>query len=303
MNESNTPFITTEEADRYELDATPVQPANDYSIAEIATMVNNITTMNFIEANSFKASLEEELANLKSAKEMVTSIQAMESDELNKQLQLNNVGDSIDFKGDITKFLDEYDKNVEKLTTLIAATTARLAEYDGVNKNTTFLTNEMVDVLKRKLVTYSEAGIAPDSAAVAKIHETIAAFSTRSDYSFLMRKAELDYVIRGIYKDYKKDPARMKKDMAKNMLTLFRGNEMLGVEKFVYSVFDNDEIATHLFLIHLGKIVRNDANHSIYVKILVMNIMDTLTGIFDIDENGELLCTFLKSVKEKYKVY
>lgn len=283
---------------------------------EMKVLIDAIPTLNFIELHSMMRDISQTRIQLEDAKTMTDSfldvmntrptkkddtlaskIQDADLEEQGKQI-LHTIGeDAMDADGlegtaeVLKKYYDEFDRTMEKVTTITELIESTLHEkYDNVKKTTSFLTTCTVEMLEKKIAElperFADGKLANDLRKLKEI------FETRTSIEWLSEElANANQSIRRLYYDLKKDATGIKRNsvirsVCKEFGKYHSPTQMQECEKLLKSVL-GDEVSFYLIYALYSAHMRQMNRHRIeykYIEMFIINCSDIQMGLFDLED-------------------
>lgn len=137
-------------------------PDIDITDEEFAEYINSLDDLTLLEASSLKRSVDETIRQWKLCKESLNSLSV--ADDADKKLS-NSIAEANIFEsmGVDTRdeFNTEYEKNIGRLEEIAAKLLAIIEEHKDEVDSTTYMTQQMITILKRRLSSSVEPNSEP----------------------------------------------------------------------------------------------------------------------------------------------
>lgn len=290
-------------------------PDIDITDEEFAEYINSLDDLTLLEASSLKRSVDETIRQWKLCKESLNSLSV--ADDADKKLS-NSIAEANIFEsmGVDTRdeFNTEYEKNIGRLEEIAAKLLAIIEEHKDEVDSTTYMTQQMITILKRRLGSSVEPNSEPFYDREKKTGELIL---KTFEYRLTGSKEIIDYLSQKIVpwlRSHRKEVSKSLREETKLLLEgcktraikdLCRQFSENTIAKFMYHLRESLDDCAELviiftnFLAHMLKHGKNSGTDS-YGKILVLDFTDMYNGIYDIPDWSiqEYLDLFYEKITE-----
>ena len=286
---------------------------------EMMESMNLIDSMNFVEVSRYKLDLEHTKEEFESAKALAESLiesrkqmeeaqEALEgndgakasmdkySNDLNSRIEEANAEVETGIS-DMKKYLENYPETMRRLNQIIEHAEEKIKEFDEVQKTTSYMTNCMVDILKKKLGELENLNVGNPKTLKIYYKETIRIFENRTDISYLLEKIpDTKIQVRRLKQALKKDRTEStlkntQKHVCEVLGSTFNPKQMLSFEEYLINLFNNDTDAFYfqyiLYLIYKKEKETGKYGKHKWVEILIMNVCDIQVGLYDLPGGKE----------------
>lgn len=278
---------------------------NIYDITGNDDLLESIPTLNFVELNNLKKDLKTQIENLEGAMNLINSIDNMGNvDDTNKKIMAENILNDNEYKEDSEAFKAAYPTNKQKLDAIMTAIEEKAKEYDVIEKTTQFFTEQMIESINKKIDrinTLTDPSL--NNKMVLKVlNRNLEAFKTRHLLDYIAGRASKEYIVNKLRKELRNNQKTCVKISKGEFGSILSLSHVAAFEQYVLELFDNDEFATNLFMYHLARTIRSEfeTGNYIFVKLLVLNVIDIQANIYDLDGGKE---KFDDQLRNLYKFY
>lgn len=275
-----------------------------------------IENMNFVEVKRVLKEFKDQKADLVQAKE--TAEQIMRSIESVKKSAENtqNLGLEIaksDIENElgtesIESFLEEYDDTMKSLDMLIAKAEEADAKFADIPKTTTFLSKSMLEVIAK-----NKEALAPSDPRFKHMNiyynELATIFSSREDMSYIINEIPKQKImLRRFITSIKKDRTgsvlkNVQKSVTSAFCSSFNVNQMQMFENYLKDLYGDATLAFYtqyvLYQIYNKERTTGKYGKHKWVEVLIMNVMDILTDMYDLPGGKEEFDKQLLLIKEE----
>lgn len=287
---------------------------NESYFAELDKLSEEVESANYIELTSLKKTAKKFADAIDNIGMMVNMVEQLNNaeDNLAKQIAEGDVLEKTHYSNKYDNLREEYTQYKDKANSIINRIDERISEETSKGITSKYLTTCLNEILEKKINNIkSVLDENPNDAdphlnsALIIYNEVAKAFSNRDDLSWIIEKSKDEKFVNKIYKNSKVN--KKKKNFAKYIATNFKricsAEESLAFNKFIQYKFNDSEF-TDIFMYFLAKIYhigRLDGTYA-YAKIVIMNILDIMNGIYDIsDDNGDHVNAQLKEIYDNIK--
>lgn len=300
------------------------------SIVELAKSFDDIdlSGMNYVQLSALKNTATNDKGYLDHMKQMADSMKAYYT----SSSEMSTVVDSIIENApeehkklslmmkDLDGFYAEYDENIGKLENAISRIDKEMEErYGSVEKTTSFITEQMIEAYEQRVTLLTtrklkDGEVVPrneDEIDYQKVKSTIiqiTAMKERKTLPWLANKANNDGSIIRIIKEFRKDFDGNSLYIGKYLGRVFSAEEIQRAALYLDATFMNPFV-TKLMLYQMAKIVRfgEEDGTAMYAKLFILNILDMMTGSYDLDnrflaDGEEPKNLFVTEVVQKFYV-
>lgn len=274
----------------------------------------NVEELNLLETMSLRKSCLKQLNNLKSCQQMLKAVEDLIQLEnhptINRDVMSTNYLEAYGF-GDVSlaKFYELFDEFEPALQDLVTKCNARITALREAGVSTVTLTENMVDLLKKKLASLP-SGAANYAFESAKLANIIEAYENRG-------QGLIEYFKKKImaFETNKKNVRNLKR-AANGTASDIAGKLIGNYDKATLSSFiafceenqtvDNDqtfggcmttnEVIVLLYILNRLFASEAAANNHVWVDLLISTFVDIRSGIFDIDDPYGWMNDFRKAV-------
>lgn len=271
---------------------------------DLNSILESIPTLNYIEASNLKSNIVNEIENLNMMKETIDNINELNEDDLAKKIMAENELDDNAYKFDSEKFINEYNDTLSDLESVNDKLAEKLKEYDNEEKDTTFLTNQLIESIDKNLKRIEESDIINKDYEMKNLNTIKNIYMDRGNLEYLTHKASNAAAIKKWRKNLSNNQSVTIKKSIKIFTKHFNKVQLQYIEKYINEAFQGDEFASVLFLAHMANIISAETNSGkyVWVKVLFMNILDIQAGIFKYNDiNAEEYENSIKGLYEFYK--
>jgi len=269
---------------------------------DVAEVIKDLHSMNYIELSKFKNDIEAERQNLIGAMNLIKSIEEMGNNEETddtKKIALSNIFEDSEFLEDTSKFKESYNVNITKLDTIKSEIEKEIEKYN-CEKGTKFLTDQMIELLNKKLDACIKNNALAFSIEIVK--NTLDAYKNRTNLSYILNQIKDSRLLCDVKADVVLYPDKTVIKSNNEFAKYFTEHQIEMFDKYVIENFNNDEYAMKVFKAHLARILnkgKNQGKHN-YVKVIVMNALDIVENVYDLEGGKE---AFDNQLKEMYSYY
>lgn len=251
----------------------------------------------FIDLYQKREEYVKQRENLKSAKEMLDTLQSSTiKDKFGQMIEASN---ELDMKGiaeDAKEFMSQYEPLMNECNRVIECADKVLAEFDKdeVNKSS-FLANSLCQSIDIKVTKVLDSGDCNALRIAKRMNIIKDAYSNRTDYSYIFNKLKYHQNVKNIYTDYKKlGGKKVLNYINKQFSEAFKDPNMKNFINIIQTMLPEDieNLYTALFITYwLARVYEReyDSGNFAYVKTLMMNVYDTLTGVYDLSGGADLV--------------
>ena len=279
-------------------------------------MCDDIDIMNFIELKKLQRDLKSQYDTLEESKETIVQLMTL------RETALSTTSDNPDLASaiieadteistnikDFEAFLNSYDDFKDKMERLIAKTDERINSFGDIKKTTSFLTNQMIDTLDKNIVRikeYSSMGT-----ELLTYHTSVREiFANRTSIDFIFdriptKNIEVRRLKSSIKKDKRDDTLKAtQKRVTSSFSSCFNTKTLSIMEKYLIDLFGDEDIAFYfqyvLSLIYIREKTHGKYGKHKWVEILIMNIVDIATEVYDLDGGADYYNEQLLKLKEQ----
>lgn len=273
---------------------------NELNLPEAAEVINELPNMNYMELMKLRRDMNRQLEELISAMNIVKSFESVETpDELGRKIALNNILQDGEYQKDIEYFKNGFDKDQIKIKTVIEAIDTELIKFGGP-KGTKFYNDQMIDTLKKSIARF-EGKEDEYSKELNVLNNTLNAFKNRSEIDYILSKAKGPDICR-IKANLIQKSGKCASKTISAFTQEFSEKQLSEFYKYISCIFENDDKAASVFLTHMAKILKSGLNTGEfnYIKVLVMNVLDIIAGVYDMEGGKE---DFDKKLLQLYNYY
>jgi hypothetical protein len=273
--------------------------------------------MNFIEIKKVNKEFKFQKDSLEKAKASVDQIMEMRKLTDEAAETDTNLADAImeanaeteAGTSNIEAFLNSYDDTMHKLEILIERSDERIREFDEVEKTTSYLTNSMLEIIKKNMERLDKDE--SDRMKHLKIYykEVYNIFSNRTSIDFLLEKMDTKTIeLRRLKTSLKKDKngdvlKATQKKVTGFFTSVFNVKQLESVEKYLIDLFESEELAFY-FQYVLSLIYEREKTHNKYgrhkwVEVVFLNIGDIIVENYDLEGGKDFYDTQLLKLKDK----
>lgn len=267
----------------------------------VLKILDTLGNLNYIELETLKKKMDSEKESIQSANQLMDAIEKMNTDPMNKKIMSENVLDTLDvdtFNKDSEKFRLEFATIMSEIEMVVSKINEEETNRFGdIAKTTSFLTNQLVESLDKTLVTNKNT----DPFNLKRLEKTKYIYENRTNLDFIFRKAELEMSRHIIEKEVEKDSTKALKKAVKSLSKYFNKTQLMAVEKFIWTQFNQDRKATTIFLVHMANLIiteERQVNHN-WIVVLFMNIIDIESNLFDFGNKEE----YTDKINKLYQIY
>ena len=275
-----------------------------------------IENMNFVEIKRVLKEFKDQKSDLEQAKE--TAEQIMESIESMKkttddvyQLGLDVAKSDIESElgtDSIESFLEGYDDTMKSLDMLIAKAEEVDKKFEDIPKTTTFLSKSMLEVVAKNKEALDESD--PRFKHMNIYYNELATiFSSRENASYIINEIPKQKIIlRRFITSMKKDRTgsvlkNVQKNVTSAFCTSFNVNQMQMFENYLKDLYGDATLAFYtlyvLYQIYSKEKTTGKYGKHKWVEVLIMNVMDILTDMYDLPGGKEEFDKQLLLIKEE----
>lgn len=258
---------------------------------ELEKYLDEVRALPFIDLMRTRSRAQRDLESVKSAKELLDAIGGMQIEQLTASIMKTNAIMDHGLNYELKEFNEQYDVNVKKLNAIIDAANEKIAEYDeSQTSKTSFLSDQMVVSIQTRIDRLDPNALNYEY-FLKKYRVIMDAFSNRSDFTFLIKKATSfmnnKATVRAFRKYMKNENQRKKstKILAKNFSPVLITTVVSKIKEMT------NEETTSLFIFFLAKVCEQEKRTAkdAYVKALFLTIGDIDRGDYDLSDPEEYL--------------
>jgi len=280
---------------------------------ELDKMSEEIETANYIELYNLKKSVKSVSETFEQISIMINMVEQLnETDKIAKQVAEEDVLSKINYNDKYDKLREEYAIYKEKADKMVTRVDERLQEENAKGIKSKYITNCLLEVIAKKVAVVEKTIADNPDGDNERAHKTldiynkvVDAFSNRDNLSWIIEKSKDTKFVNKIYKLSK--VKKKEKNFANYILKTFKRictvDEMIVFDKFIQYKFNDTEF-TDIFMYFLAKIYhvgRLDGTYA-YSKVLIMDILDIVNGIYDIaEDDGEHINSQLLEIYNNIK--
>jgi hypothetical protein len=285
--------------------STVPRPSED-NLTELLSQVKN---MNFVELTTvtkqmidYENSLTASKNELDKYTTLVSEIKKNENN-LNDSIVKENILEQNGIEETEEEFNSSYDKYMELITQIKEEINKKMVEYEGINKNTEFLTTQLIDIIDKKISALS--GVDDSySDYLLRLRHMKSTLTNRFDYSVLENKITHGGSVKKLKAECIKYGNNIDKRIRRNFSGSFGENQIEKIYTSFTNTIGNKETA-RVILYHLSKIIKKGLwsdSYVIYnwVKVFLMNVLDMGNGILDNEVEENNLMAFTKNIVKYY---
>lgn len=270
-----------------------------------------IEQMNFVEVHRIIKELESQKSQMEQAKETAEQIMQMKDSFKNDNLGIDIA--EADFENalgtdSIEKFLEDYEDTLASLNKLIDKAKEADEKFASIPKTTTFLSKSMLEVIAK-----NKAQLSSDDFRFKHMNiyynELATVFSNREDVSFIINEIPKQKILlqRFIVSLKKDRTGSVLKNVQKNVTTAFcdtfNVNQMQMFENYLKDLFEDADLAFYtqyvLYQIYNKEKTTGKYGKHKWVEVLIMNVMDILTDLYDLPGGKEEFDKQLLLIKDE----
>ena len=276
-----------------------------FDFGEIDEYLKKLEDLSFLEAVSYKKKIDEEIARWKSCNSMLKAIADLKLDDtVNRELMKINAMEDYEFTESIDDFESHYDDKLNMISNkLVEMVNSHKHEMDS----TSFLTNEMIHLMKVKLDKLDPNGINYEYNKT-RMETVIKAFSNRRDLSFLGYKLEvyLKTSKNNIKRDFRDNESTINNNrrtkVINDLIRFFSEDIVYAIYERLMCAFNDDIYATYIMMGFLAKIMNTEKKTSkdIWAKVFALNLSDIYNNIFDIDILADGEDSYMRKIEKKF---
>lgn len=270
------------------------------------TLSTEIEKMNFIEVSRVLKELLTEISNLKQSKDMIEQLQKADVSLMNKEIQEANIMKDLGIQKDFASFMDSYEEDLVKLELLSEKAELRVRFFDGVEKTTTFLNQQMLDIIDQKMKSAADIGKANNAPIVIYYRTMKDVFTHRTETDYFVKKistmtANIARMKREIKKSWYEND-NIQKFVVNSLTVEFSSEQLKKFEEYITELFGSEGDTNILFLYVLATIYNNTktfkktGEHK-WVEVMIMNIIDMSVDVYDLEGGKEYYNTNLLKIK------
>lgn len=281
----NTEVVISDKVSEYELEGTD-------------EIIKGIPSLNYLKLTNLKHDMQKQLEMLESSKSLMDTLESMgASDELGKKVAIANILGDKEYKNDIKIFVETYEANKNKMTAVIDAINLEMKKYDDIQKGTKFYTELYISNLEEVM-----AKLASSTKNIESFIYTLDAFKNRTGIDFIKAYSK-GYIVCNIKMDVIKKRDKCVKLYLDAFSQLFTNEQIKMFEDYISEKFEKNDRVITTFMTDLGKMINKEKQTGKYnyVKVLVMNIVDIVNGIYDLEGGKEYFDSKILELYEKYK--
>lgn len=297
------------------------EPSENGNISEedVKESIKLMDDMNFVEVSRYKLDLEKTKEEFESAKALAESLlesrkqmeeidQAFDKNEgaksslddysnmLNNKIEEANVEIETGIS-DMKQYLEEYPATMERLNQLIQYAEEKIKGFDDVEKTTSYMTNCMLDILKKKAKELDNLNVWDPKTLKIYYKETINIFENRTSIDYILEKIpDTKIQVRRLRQSLKKDRTdstlkNTQKHVCEVLGSTFNPVQMASFEEYLINLFQSEDESFYfqyiLYLIYkkekeTGKFVKHK-----WIELLIMNVCDIQVGLYDLPGGKE----------------
>ena len=306
-----------EETQEPMIDRKEFKPQENFTISNeyFEKTCKEIEEMNLVEVMRINREFKYHKDSLEKAKESVETIMQLQNaidDSADKDSKLTNAIMEADVKDsngieNLKEFLNSYDDTMKKLVILIEKSEERRHVFDEVEKTTSYLSNSMIEVIDKKLARLSLDDAEKTKRPIIYYTEIRKIFSDRTSIDFLSEKIptkniELRRLRTSMKKDRKGTLTTTMNSIMSLYQTTFNSHQQANVEYYLADLFGDEDMMFY-FIYVLSLIYKREKAHGKYgkhkwIEIVYMNILDIITGMYDLDGGAEAYNKQLLKLKD-----
>lgn len=306
--------------------------ATAYLITEdmIAEEADRISGLNFLALAQYKRELKKQIDDMDTTKYMIEMLEKMEKDtengEINfgQKIAFNNITQDIDLatKEEMQEFKNNYEWNMVMLNKTMDLVEEREKEVKKIKMTSSYMNQCMLEVLDNKTKVLNKQTDRQYKKLKYYYKNIRGIYEHRDSLKFISEqvKPNIHYVqriVNDLVKEKKngRDGKNLTKSLQKNVTNtfckVFKIEQLIAFEKYLKDLFidmnqDEEQISFLfnylLYIIYINEKKKYRGYHK-WVEALIMNILDILSGNYDLEKpveefNHELVDIMLSMSKQ-----
>lgn len=281
-----------------EVEATTKLSSMDFG--NIDEYLNQLSQLSFLEAISLRKKVDTEIASWKSCRASIDAIAQLKLDDnINREIMQNNTMSEYDIDTTVEDFDKCYEGNLDKLNRIAETLGKIITEHKSEINSTSFLTNEMVSLMQKKVAKLDPAAQNYEFNKI-RMERVIRAFQNRMSLVYIHDKLETflktnKKYIKKRFRDDKSKIQSYQRTKPINELVRFFNNDMIyNLYETLANIFMKDYDKVYLMLVFLAKVMNTEKStgNNAWIKVFILNISDINGGIFDIGNSEEYFENF-----------
>lgn len=231
----------------------------------------------------------------------ILKIKKIELDEPNQKIRIANILDDYEVSMTIDEFEEGYPKAINYYHQLLSIIADAIIEKSNITK-----TSEINQEFIKLIDSFCQENPYSEKLEIQKN-----AFLNRNDLSFLKSDMEKYFsksklnILKSFFRNIKKINKQKNTLIMKSFTERFSSEIISVVEPLIFEICNNNRNVEFLFIKELTRILENEkeSGHSVWVKILIFNLLDIKDNKYDLDENsGKSYIEELTNLVGKYIV-
>jgi len=302
--------IKSSDDDIQDIDNPAISKFKDFiSDDEVEQICQSISEMNIIEATKTVNDMKNQKQMFEYYKSFAKSIKDVELSEFGKSIDQANFEKLTGMKKDIDEFLASYDDIVSRIDKIIECAENRVKEFDDIDKTTSYMNDAMLSIIDKKLNLVEKRNIAKNHPISIYYRTLKDIFTNRTKVDYILNKIphikpNLERIKREV-KDKQRGPANLENAKVFITNTLqngFKYEQVTAFTEYILKLYGNRDAAFYtmyaLATIYSNAVRFKKTGEHKWVEVLIMNVLDIITGSYDLDGGKEVVNDSLLKIKE-----
>lgn len=275
--------------------------------------------LNFIELLKAKRELNDQIKSLDNTKETAENLLNLSKSfagdpSLTDSIEMANLQSEVNYD-EISAFLAGYEKSHANLERTITRVEELLKEFDSIPKTTTYLTNQMIDIINKNIKKIEKMDLTPGRRKEMNIYYKVQKeiLDNRDNLDWIISKVpEKKILVNRLMASLKKDKTKSKStlisvqnNVVKAFCSVFSPQQMQAFENYLKELYQDENVSFYtqyiIYLIFKQEKESGKFGKHKWVETLIMNVLDIATDSYDIESGKDAYNEQLLALGEAVK--